>query len=271
MQWKSNVWIAWKCDEMQWKCNEMQWTCNEMQWNAMNAQWNAMKRNENAVKMKRKMVFDDWWGARLGFESLVFLNFLSIKNGSWSTGTPNVFFVLGFRIRTIGFGTIAVFECVEIHAFLMILSFPRFPLHRRNHENVWNHCISHDSGLPTLATPPKKSWKRNGHPFIFNDSGLPTLPSSLKKTWTKDGHLCIFQWFWASHASHSTEEIMKNVGKSMHSQWFWVSHASHSTKEFVEFVSSISVAFFSEGFRVGWHGQTWPFPAETLLRNLLRN
>jgi len=95
-----------------------------------------MKRNENAVKMKRKMVFDDGGGARLGFESLVFLNFLSIKNGSWSTGTPNVFFVLGFRIRTIGFGTIAVFECVEIHAFLMILSFPRFPLHRRNHENV---------------------------------------------------------------------------------------------------------------------------------------
>ena len=73
-----------------------------------------MKRNENAVKMKRKMVFDDGGGARLGFESLVFLNFLSIKNGSWSTGTPNVFFVLGFRIRTIGFGAIAVFECVHL-------------------------------------------------------------------------------------------------------------------------------------------------------------
>ena len=54
------------------------------------------------------------WGVRLDFESLVFLNFLSIKNGSWSIGTPNVFFVLGFRIRTIGFGAIAVFECVHL-------------------------------------------------------------------------------------------------------------------------------------------------------------
>ena len=189
MQWKSNVWIAWKCDEMQWKCNEMQWTCNEMQWTRNEMRWNAMKMQ---WKWNAKWFSTTVGGARLGFESLVFLNFLSIKNGSWSTGTPNVFFVLGFRIRTIGFGTIAVFECVEIHAFLMILSFPRFPLHRRNHANLWNHCISHDSGLPTLATPPKKSWKRNGHPFIFNDSGLPTLPSSLKKVWTKDEILCIF-------------------------------------------------------------------------------
>ena len=115
---------AMKCNENAMKCNEHAMKCNER------------ASNENAVKMKRKMVFDDGGGARLGFESLVFLNFLSIKHGSWSTGTPNVFFVLGFRIRTIGFGTIAVFECVEIHAFSMILGFPRFPLHRRNHENV---------------------------------------------------------------------------------------------------------------------------------------
>ena len=105
----------------------------------------------------------------------------------------------------------------------MIMSFPRFPLHWRNYEKCisvhfqwfWaslaSHsteeimknaflCIFNDSELPTLPTPPKKSWNVHGNqlfsmilgfprlplnrrnnekpenPCIVNDSGLPTLP-----------------------------------------------------------------------------------------------
>ena len=74
------------------------------------------ENHENPKMFKKfghQWFFDDGGGARLGVESLVFLYFLSIKNGSWSSGTPNVFFVMGFKIRTIGFRAIAVFECVH--------------------------------------------------------------------------------------------------------------------------------------------------------------
>ena len=56
---------------------------------------NTMKNIEEQWKQQnndRFTVFCDGAGAKLGAESLVFLNIVGIKNGSWSTGTPNSFF-----------------------------------------------------------------------------------------------------------------------------------------------------------------------------------
>ncbi len=68
---------------------------------------------------------------------------------------------------------------MKIGSFSMTLGFPRFPLPRRNHKQSMSF---NDSGLPTLPTPPKKSWKIYRNPCMFNDSGLTTLPTPPKKS-----------------------------------------------------------------------------------------
>ena len=78
---------------------------------------------------------------------------------------------------------------MDIHTFSMILGFPRFPIHRKMFGNVH---IFNDSGLLTLHTPPKKSWRMCGNPYICNDSGLPTPPTPPKKFWKLYGNPYIF-------------------------------------------------------------------------------
>ena len=53
-------------------------------------------------------------------------------------------------------------------------------------KHAWKSMHFKDSWLPTLPTPPKKSWKMYETPCISHDSGLPT---PLKKSFKMYGNL----------------------------------------------------------------------------------
>ena len=87
-----------------------------------------------------------------------------------------------------------LWKCLETNNFWMFLGFPRFPLHP-SPKKLWNMCgnpyIFHDSGLPTLPTPRKKSWKKHRNPWFSMILGCPlhwrTHENALK--------FIHFQWF----------------------------------------------------------------------------
>ena len=76
---------------------------------------------------------------------------------------------------------------VEIDTFSMNLDFPRFPVHRRNHET----CV-----------------KSLHFEWFWASHASPSTEEIMNKLYKSMNS----EWFWVSHAFHSTEEIMNMYG-----------------------------------------------------------
>ena len=107
--------------------------------------------------------------------------------------------------------------CIEIHPFFMVLGCPRLPLHRRNHEKCVESMHCHWFWIFHASHSIEKIMKNALKSCIFNDSELHTFPTSQKKSWEEIFEFSMILGF-SRFPLHRF--VLENAKKNTYFLWF---------------------------------------------------